>query len=133
VPAHRSEADHTIEHARGGPTIDLNLGSCCAAHHALRHKRGWQLDQPSVGQFVWTSPLGHRYRRTTMFGPGQAPMPEPTRPDEDDFAIQTLDTWNGPATCTQVQTPPTPRTRKPPPQPTPPPTSRAPADEIIPF
>src|SRR5690606_6171350 len=45
VPAHRSDADHTTEHAKGGPTTDANLASACRPHHRLREV-GWSVKQP---------------------------------------------------------------------------------------
>ncbi len=45
APAHRAEADHTIEYARGGPTIDTGLASACAHDHMLRHEGGWSVVQ----------------------------------------------------------------------------------------
>jgi hypothetical protein len=84
-PAHHTEADHTIEHAHGGPTTDVNLGGACKADHRLRHEGGWTVRQPRAGHFRWTSVLGHDYDRTPPAGPDQrrAPMPRPTTPDQD--------------------------------------------------
>jgi hypothetical protein len=128
VPAHRTEADHTVEYAAGGPTIDTNLGSCCGPHHALRHKRGWHLSQPSVGRFVWTSPLGHHYERVRPRVPQDAaqPLARPTRPDEDNFSILTLGTWDGPDTYEIIGRPR-------PPNPAVPAPADHRADEVIPF
>src|SRR4030095_6677538 len=42
VPAHRADADHTTEHARGGPTTDDNLGSACRHDPPLRHNGHWR-------------------------------------------------------------------------------------------
>ncbi len=72
VPAHRADADHSIEHARGGETTDTNLGPSCRHDHRMRHEGGWTLEQTSPGQFTWTSRLGHTYYRQ--------PPPEPRRP-----------------------------------------------------
>jgi hypothetical protein len=85
VAPHRADADHTIEHADGGPTIDTNLGSACEPDHMLRHRYGWQVRQPEPGCFVWTSPLGHEYDRRRPPGPADAlvPMSRPTRHCED--------------------------------------------------
>ncbi len=133
VPAPRTETDHTREHALGGPTLDTNLGSCCGHHHALRHKRGWHLHQPTAGRFLWTSPLGHTYERATPTGPHTGrPLAQPTRPDEDDFTTQTSDDWDGPASCKHTETPPPPPT-PPRPQPRSAPKPREPDDDIIPF
>lgn len=62
VPAHRCHLDHTIDHRLGGPTEVDNLGPLCPRHHLrTKHGAGWDLEQPSPGTFVWTSPRGHRY------------------------------------------------------------------------
>lgn len=61
VPAIRSDLDHTVAHARGGPTRHDNLGPACAHHHALKHRAGWALTQPRPGIFEWTSPAGRVY------------------------------------------------------------------------
>jgi HNH endonuclease len=45
VPAHRADADHTTEHARGGSTTDDNLGPGCRHDHRLRHDGGWRIVQ----------------------------------------------------------------------------------------
>jgi len=62
VPAHRCHLDHTVDHHLGGPTAVDNLGPLCPRHHLrTKHGAGWDLEQPSPGTFVWTSPRGHRY------------------------------------------------------------------------
>jgi len=85
IAPHRCDIDHTIEHHKGGPTIDTNLGPCCRPDHRLRHDYGWTVEQIRAGHFVWTSPSGHEYERLPPPGPEQAlaPMPEPTTPGED--------------------------------------------------
>ncbi len=83
VAAQHCDADHTVEHAKGGPTVDVNLANACGPDHALRHDGGWTVEQPAPGRVVWTSPLGHRYERVPPFTQALVPIPEPTRPDED--------------------------------------------------
>ncbi|MGI9003048.1 MAG: DUF222 domain-containing protein [Pseudonocardia sp.] len=56
--ASRSEIDHTVDHARGGPTVSWNLGPLCVKHHHYKHQAGWLLKQLAPGWFVWDSPLG---------------------------------------------------------------------------
>jgi hypothetical protein len=117
VAPHRTDADHTIERARGGPTIDTNLGSACEPDHMLRHLYGWLVRQPEPGRFVWTSPLGHEYDRRPPPGPADAlvPMPRPTRHCEDrSFVWVNGDIgYRGTETCKTII--------EPPPSPTPPP------------
>jgi hypothetical protein len=59
--AARSEIDHTVDAALGGPTVDSNLGHLCARHHTLKHASPWAVEQVEPGVFVWTSPAGHRH------------------------------------------------------------------------
>ncbi|HKS53002.1 MAG TPA: HNH endonuclease signature motif containing protein [Pseudonocardiaceae bacterium] len=62
APAHATDADHTCDHAFGGPTTGPNLGSACRHDHQLK-EGGWRLHQPEPGVFRWTSRLGHTYHR----------------------------------------------------------------------
>lgn len=57
----KSHQDHTIDHARGGRTVERNLDQLCRRHHAMKHKGGWKLSQPEPGRFRWRSPLGRTY------------------------------------------------------------------------
>jgi hypothetical protein len=61
VPARDSDLDHTEDFAKGGPAHPHNLGPLCRHHHRLKHQAGWKLQQPTAGNFIWTSPLGHTY------------------------------------------------------------------------
>ena len=74
-PARGTDADHTQDHARAGPTIAGNLGHACRHDHLLKHEGGWRLDQPTPGQFRWTSRLGHRYLVPPR--PIIEPLPDP--------------------------------------------------------
>jgi hypothetical protein len=139
IPSHRTDADHTREYGKGGPTVDINMGSVCGPDHTLRHEHGWTLTQPNPGRFIWTSPLGHAYERTRPPGPEQTltPMPEPTRPDDDWFHHwpNTGAEYNGEDTCLTIHRTPSPKP-EPPPPPAPPlttPKQRDPADDVIPF
>ena len=40
-PAWRCDADHTIDHAHGGPTHENNLATLCRRHHVLKHRTAW--------------------------------------------------------------------------------------------
>jgi hypothetical protein len=87
IPSHRCQADHTIDHARGGPTVEANLASICAGDHALKTNHGWHARQLTPGHLIWTSPLGHEYERRPPRGPARAraPMANPSRPEDDWF------------------------------------------------
>jgi hypothetical protein len=60
-PAAKAEQDHTRDHARGGRTVQGNVGPLCRRHHWMKHN-GWLLTQPEPGLFRWRSPLGQVYR-----------------------------------------------------------------------
>lgn len=64
APASRAELDHTIDHARGGPTHPGNLGALCRHHHRVKHHGRHRLHQYTPGHFHWTTPLGHHYLKT---------------------------------------------------------------------
>jgi hypothetical protein len=116
-PARRSDLDHTRDHARGGTTVQANLGPGCKRHHLYKHQLGWRLAQPQPGTFVWTSPLGQVYR--TRGEPITPPLPEPRpRPREPDLP-DTGHAWvEGP--ILRLPDPPAQSEARPPPPPPPP-------------
>lgn len=72
-PAEDCQLDHTIDHARGGPTAMANLGVLCQHHNLMKTQTNWTLHQPEPGHFVWTTPTGTTHEV----------LPEPvTEPDE---------------------------------------------------
>ena len=85
APAHRVDADHTIEHSRGGPTVDTHLAPACDHDHMLRHEGGWTVTQTRPGHVVWTSPLGLRYERPPPLQLHHLPEPRPGAVREDQF------------------------------------------------
>ena len=74
-PAHRADQDHTVDHARGGPTVRANLGPTCPHDHGVKHEGGWEVEQPEPGTFIWRSPLGGEYRSRGEIL--DAPLPDP--------------------------------------------------------
>jgi hypothetical protein len=81
--ARRSDLDHTREHARGGETVEVNIGPACRRHHPDKD-RGWSLTQPRPGNFRWVSPLGRIY--WTRGEPVRPDLPESDpapHPDEE--------------------------------------------------
>ncbi len=60
--AARTEIDHTIPWAHGGPTEHWNLANLCKKHHRLKTLGHWKARQVSPGVLEWISPLGRRYR-----------------------------------------------------------------------
>jgi Domain of unknown function (DUF222) len=75
APAHGTDTDHTLDHARSRATIEHNLGNVCRHDHRLKHEGSWQLHQPEPGVFRWTSRLGHVYQLRTR--PIIEPLPTP--------------------------------------------------------
>jgi hypothetical protein len=133
VPAHRADADHSVEHAAGGETVDTNIGPSCRHDHRLRHEGGWTITHTQPGHFTWTSRLGHTYHRQPPPDLADLPDPMPTpiggdRNDDDDtFADPSTEDWQN-STCMQLERP---RRPAPPPPPEPPPPP--PEDDIPPF
>ena len=57
----RSEIDHRIDHALGGPTVDINLEPACGRDHGLKTKAGWTLHTWKNNGYRWCTPLGRHY------------------------------------------------------------------------
>lgn len=62
APISRTEIDHSIGYARGGPTALWNLACLCDNHHHLKHEAGWSLKQYAGGVLEWRSPSRRNYR-----------------------------------------------------------------------
>jgi len=60
-PVWRSDIDHTIDAALGGPTHHANLAHLCRRHHTLKGVTAWTVEQVSPGVLVWTSPTGRKH------------------------------------------------------------------------
>ncbi|BAJ74857.1 hypothetical protein MTES_1893 [Microbacterium testaceum StLB037] len=91
VPAIRSEIDHTLDYALGGPTHIRNLAHLCQRHHTQKQFTRWSVTQLPDGILEWTSPTGRTYRDeplpyspTIKFLPDDPPEPEP-EPDHAPF------------------------------------------------
>ncbi len=66
APARRCQIDHTLDHAKGGPTHICNLECLCGRHHPMKHpdvdeKYRWNATQLPGGILAWTSPSGDTY------------------------------------------------------------------------
>ncbi|MGZ0713118.1 DUF222 domain-containing protein (plasmid) [Coraliomargarita sp. W4R53] len=57
----RSDLDHTVDWAFGGPTDVSNLSFLCRRHHTLKHHSPWTVVQKPGGVLEWTSPVGRVY------------------------------------------------------------------------
>ncbi|SDU74099.1 HNH endonuclease signature motif containing protein [Jiangella alkaliphila] len=78
APASRTDQDHAVDHARGGPTDEANLGCCCRHDHRLKHDGGWRIVKHASDTTVWLSPLGHRHiTRPPPVMPALPHVPEP--------------------------------------------------------
>ncbi len=80
-PGHGAEIDHTLEHGKGGPTVEANLAPACGHDHDLKTKGGWRLDRLGADRFAWTTRLGRRYPVTVqpVIEDFPAPGPAPGR------------------------------------------------------
>ena len=91
-PAHGTDTDHSVDHARGGATAEANLGEFCRHDHRLKHQGRWRLTQPEPGHFIWTSRLGRIYpvRPPPIIEP--LPDPVPRNESEQPFCVRN---WSG--------------------------------------
>ena len=87
MPARRCDADHTIDHARGGPTTAENLALLCRRHHSLKHNTAWTVVQRTGGELEWTSPTRRIYVDRPVSSIEFAPDPECEIPAPDPFAL----------------------------------------------
>jgi hypothetical protein len=132
APAHRTDVDHIVEHARGGATVDTGLAPACRHDHMLRHKGGWSVAQASPGHVVWTSPLGRSYQRLPPLELRDLPNPRSGALREDDVDLE-LERERNKNSCPGGDPPsclePDPEPEPPPP----PPGPQSTPDEEIPF
>lgn len=77
--ARRSDVDHTVDAARGGPTTSTNLAHLCRRHHTLKHETAWRVRQLAGGVLEWTGPTGRTYvdrpPGIVTFVPDETPPP----------------------------------------------------------
>ncbi|PFG38877.1 uncharacterized protein DUF222 [Georgenia soli] len=64
VPARHCQLDHSVSWASGGHTAVYNLAPMCEHDHPRKTCGAFHVEQPQPGTFIWTTPSGHRYRRT---------------------------------------------------------------------
>ncbi|KAA9132409.1 HNH endonuclease signature motif containing protein [Microbacterium caowuchunii] len=101
VPAIRCEIDHTIDHARGGPTAVENCEALCQRHHTMKQFTAWNVRQLGDGVLEWTSPLGRTY------------IDEPPAPTVH-FVPDADDPLAAPPPAPPTASPPTPPATRPP-------------------
>jgi hypothetical protein len=51
------DLDHTVPYP-DGPTCECNLTPKCRRHHRIKQAPDWQVQQPSPGSSIWTTPSG---------------------------------------------------------------------------
>ncbi|MEN8041320.1 MAG: DUF222 domain-containing protein [Actinomycetota bacterium] len=61
VPATDCDLDHITPWSEGGRTGDKDLAPDCRPDHVGRHKGPWTYHRLPNGDYLWRSPLGHRY------------------------------------------------------------------------
>ncbi len=61
VPATSCDLDHRTPWSQGGDTHTHCLSALCRHDHVNRHLCGWTYCRLPDGDYLWTSPLGHRY------------------------------------------------------------------------
>jgi HNH endonuclease len=76
-PAVDCDADHRLEHSRGGRTDEENIAPPCRHDHNLKTTGGWRLIRRDARTFVWISPLGRRHvvHIAAVAPPLPAPLP----------------------------------------------------------
>ncbi|TWG89995.1 hypothetical protein L615_009500000190, partial [Nocardioides sp. J9] len=81
VSATRCDLDHSVEHARGGPTCPCNLVPLCRRHHRAKTFSLWRYVTIQPGHYLWLSPNG-RHFLVTPKGPRVLDTPRPLDPDD---------------------------------------------------
>jgi hypothetical protein len=58
----RQQVDHTVPHDQGGASGIGNYGPMTTTHHRIKtHARGWRVQQPYPGIYIWHDPHGAFY------------------------------------------------------------------------
>ncbi|MCC9146793.1 MULTISPECIES: HNH endonuclease signature motif containing protein [unclassified Arthrobacter] len=82
VSTANADIDHTIDWAKGGPTVHGNLEHLCRRHHRFKTLGFWKACQPVPGVIEWISPTGRVYRTEPFLelGPPQVDADQPKPP-----------------------------------------------------
>ena len=67
------DADHVIPYDDGGETDTANLAPLCRRHHRLKTHTAWDYQCIGAGEYLWQSPIGVEFLRTTT---GTVELPE---------------------------------------------------------
>ena len=79
-PARRCDKDHSVPHAKGGPTCPCNLAPLCRRHHRIKTRGAWSYRSIEPGTYLWTSKHGYQYLRDPA-GTQDVSSDRPRRPD----------------------------------------------------
>lgn len=80
VPSHRTDAEHTQPHDRGGETDVHNVRPRCRRHHRCKTHAGWRVERLPDGHTRWTAPSGSR----RIISPHRLASDEADSDDESD-------------------------------------------------
>jgi hypothetical protein len=61
MPSADCDIDHRVPWIEARSTCTCDLGPMCRHHHVIRHTHGWRYEFMAGGDFLFTSPFGHRY------------------------------------------------------------------------
>ncbi|WP_300681213.1 HNH endonuclease signature motif containing protein [Nocardioides sp.] len=83
-PARACDLDHITPYnpndntdSPPGQTTSTNLAPLCRHHHRLKTHSGWQYQHLEPGLYLWTSPSGRTYLRTTTGTTTLSELPRP--------------------------------------------------------
>ncbi|WP_028657134.1 HNH endonuclease signature motif containing protein [Nocardioides sp. J54] len=82
VKATRCDLDHSVEHARGGPTCPCNLVPLCRRHHRAKTFSLWRYVTIQPGHYLWMSPNGRHFLVSPK---GTKVLATPRHLDPDDY------------------------------------------------
>ena len=89
-PARGCDLDHVVPYdhtadAEGrpqpGPTASSNLAPLCRHHHRLKTHTAWRYTVTGPGEYDWTSPHGHTFRRDPAGSTAHKPPQQPEPPE----------------------------------------------------
>jgi hypothetical protein len=64
MPATECDLDHIKPWGETGKTSVVDLAPGCRHDHVVRHRSGWKYKRLPGGDYLWISPLGHRYTKS---------------------------------------------------------------------
>jgi hypothetical protein len=61
MPAINCDIDHRIPHSQSRQTSVKDLAPLCRHHHILKDQHGWSYEPLPNGDWLFTTPLGHKH------------------------------------------------------------------------